>query len=70
MRGERRARRGNSGSEEGSGTINCLGLIALALTLSVLLAGIGAARTASVRLQAVADLAEGAGAARSGPAGW
>ena len=49
MRGERRARRGNGGSEEGSGTINCLGLIALALTLSVLLAGIGAARTASVR---------------------
>ena len=65
MRGERRARRGNGGSEEGSGTINCLGLIALALTLSVLLAGIGAARTASVRLQAVADLAARAGAERS-----
>ena len=70
MRGERRARRGIGGSEEGSGTINCLGLIALALTLSVLLAGIGAARTASVRLPAVADLAALAGAERSVTAPW
>lgn len=70
MRGERRARWGNGGSEEGSGTINCLGLIAMALTLSVLLAGIGAARTASVRLQAVADLAALAGAERSVTARW
>ena len=70
VRGERRARWGNGGSEEGSGTINCLGLIALALTLSVLLAGIGAARTASVRLQAVADLAALAGAEHSVTARW
>ena len=63
MRGERRALRGIGGSEEGSGTINCLGLIVLALTLSVLLAGIGAARTASVRLQA-------AGAERSVTSPW
>ena len=70
MRGERRALRGIGGSEEGSGTINCLGLIVLALTLSVLLAGIGAARTASVRLQAVADLAALAGAERSVTAPW
>ena len=70
MRGERRALRGIGGSEEGSGTINCLGLIVLALTLFVLVAGIGAARTASVRLQAVADLAALAGAERSVTAPW
>ena len=48
--------------DEGSGTVNSLGLIALAITLSLLLAGVGAARTAAVRLQAVADLAALAGA--------
>ena len=51
--------------DEGSGTVNSLGLIALAITLSLLLAGVGAARTAAVRLQAVADLAALAGAERS-----
>ena len=48
--------------DEGSGTVNSLGLIALAITLALLLAGVGAARTAAVRLQAVADLAALAGA--------
>lgn len=51
--------------DEGSGTVNSLGLIALAITLALLLAGVGAARTAAVRLQAVADLAALAGAERS-----
>ena len=34
--------------DEGSGTVNSLGLIALAITLALLLAGVGAARTAAV----------------------
>lgn len=56
--------------EEGSGTVNSVGLIALALTLAILLAGVGGARTASVRLQAVADLAALAGAERSATTPW
>ena len=56
--------------EEGSGTVNSVGLIALALTLAILLAGVGGARTASVRLQAVVDLAALAGAERSATAPW
>ena len=64
--GEAPARMG----EEGSGTVNSVGLIALALTLAILLAGVGGARTASVRLQAVADLAALAGAERSATAPW
>ena len=56
--------------DEGSGTVNSLGLIALAITLSLLLAGVGAARTAAVRLQAVADLAALAGAERSAASPW
>ena len=56
--------------DEGSGTVNSLGLIALAITLSLLLAGVGAARTAAVRLQAVADLAALAGAERSATSPW
>ena len=56
--------------DEGSGTVNSLGLIALAITLSLLLAGVGAARTAAVRLQAVADLAALAGAERSAISPW
>jgi len=38
--------------------------------LAILLAGVGGARTASVRLQAVADLAALAGAERSATAPW
>ena len=64
--GEASARMG----EEGSGTVNSVGLIALALTLAILLAGVGGARTASVRLQAVADLAALAGAERSATTPW
>ena len=56
--------------DEGSGTVNSLGLIALAITLALLLAGVGAARTAAVRLQAVADLAALAGAERSATSPW
>ncbi len=33
--------------DEGSGTVNSLGLIALAITLALLLAGVGAARSAA-----------------------
>lgn len=64
--GDAPARRG----EEGSGTVNSVGLIALALTLAILLAGVGGARTVSVRLQAVADLAALAGAERSATSPW
>ena len=70
MRGDRCSQRGPGVGEEGSGTINCLGLIALALTLSMLLVGIGAARVAAVHLQAVADLSALAGAERSATAPW
>lgn len=56
--------------DEGSGTVNSLGLIALAITLALLLAGVGAARTVAVRLQAVADLAALAGAERSAASPW
>jgi len=47
--------------EDGSGTVNSLGLITLALTLAFVLAGMGCAHTATVKLQAVADLAALAG---------
>ena len=57
-------------SEEGSGTVNSLGLIALGLTLTILMSGVGAARAEAVRLQAVADLSALAGAERSATAPW
>ena len=56
--------------EEGSGTINSVGLIALALALSVVLGGVGVAHRERVRLQAVADLAALAGAEQSATAAW
>ena len=56
--------------DEGSGTVYSLGLIALAITLALRLAGVGAARTAAVRLQAVADLTALAGAERSAASPW
>ena len=56
--------------EDGSGTVNSLGLITLALTLAFVLAGMGCAHTATVKLQAVADLAALAGAEHSASALW
>ena len=56
--------------EEGSGTINSVGLIVLALVLGVLLSGVGVAHRERVRLQAVADLAALAGAEQSATADW
>lgn len=56
--------------EEGSGTINSVGLIALALALAVVLGGVGVAQRERVRLQAVADLAALAGAEQSATAAW
>ena len=56
--------------EEGSGTINSVGLIVLAVVLAVVLGGVGVAHRERVRLQAVADLAALAGAEQSATAGW
>ena len=56
--------------EEGSGTINSVGLIVLAVALAVVVGGVGVAHRERVRLQAVADLAALAGAAQSATAGW
>ena len=56
--------------EEGSGTINSVALIVLALALAVVLGGVGAAHREQARLQAVADLAALAGAERSATAPW
>lgn len=56
--------------EEGSGTINSVALIVLALALAVVLGGVGAAHREQARLQAVADLAALAGAEQSATAPW
>ena len=61
---------GERSDEEGSGTINSVGLIILALVLAVVLGGVGVAHRERVRLQAVADLAALAGAEQSATAGW
>ena len=60
-------RAGDRSAEEGSGTINSVGLIVLALVLAVVLGGVGVALRERVRLQAVADLA---GAEQSATADW
>lgn len=57
-------------SEEGSGTINSVGLIVLAVALAAVLGGVGVAHSERVRLQAVADLAALAGAEQSATAAW
>ena len=56
--------------EEGSGTINSVALIVLALALAVVLGGVGAAHRERARLQAVADLAALTGAEESATAPW
>ena len=61
---------GERSGEEGSGTVNSVGLIVLALVLVVVLGGVGVAHRERVRLQAVADLAALAGAEQSATAGW
>ena len=63
-------RAGDRSGEEGSGTVNSVGLIVLALVLAVVLGGVGVAHRERVRLQAVADLAALAGAEQSATAGW
>ena len=63
-------RAGDRSGEEGSGTINSVGLIVLALALAVVLGGVGVAYRERVRLQAVADLAALAGAEQSATADW
>lgn len=64
--GDPRALRG----EDGSGTVNTVALIVLALALAVVLGGVGAAHREQARLQAVADLAALAGAEQSATAPW
>ena len=59
---------GERSDEEGSGTVNSVGLIVLAL--AVVLGGLGVAHRERVRLQAVADLAALAGAEQSATAAW
>ena len=54
--------------EDGSGTVNTVALIVLAL--AVVLGGVGAAHREQARLQAVADLAALAGAEQSATAPW
>ena len=61
---------GDRCGEEGSGTINSVGLIVLALVLVVVLGGVGVAHRERVRLQAIADLAALAGAEQSATADW
>lgn len=61
---------GERSDEEGSGTINSVGLIVVAAALAVVLGGVGVAHRERVRLQAVADLAALAGAEQSATAGW
>ena len=61
---------GERSGEEGSGTINSVGLIVLAVVLAVFLGGVGVAHRERVRLQAIADLAALAGAEQSATAGW
>ena len=64
------ARIGARSGEEGSGTVNSVGLIVLALALAVVLGGVGVAHHERVHLQAVADLAALAGAEQSATASW
>ena len=61
---------GDRSAEEGSGTINSVGLIVVAVALAVAIGGVGVAHRERVRLQAVADLAALAGAEQSATAGW
>ena len=61
---------GERSDEEGSGTVNSVGLIVLALALAVVLGGVGVAHRERVHLQAVADLAALAGAEQSATASW
>ena len=61
---------GERSDEEGSGTVNSVGLIVLALALAVVLGGVGSALRERVHLQAVADLAALAGAEQSATADW
>ena len=61
---------GERSDEEGSGTVNSVGLIVLALALAVVLGGVGSALRERVHLQAVADLAALAGAEQSATAAW
>lgn len=56
--------------EEGSGTINSVGLIVLAVAIAVVLGGFGVAYRERVRLQAIADLAALAGAEQSVLSDW
>ena len=63
-------RAGDRSDEEGSGTINSVGLIVLAVALAVVVGGVGVAHRERVRLQAVADLAALAGAEQSATADW
>ena len=63
-------RAGDRSGEEGSGTVNSVGLIVLALALAVVLGGVGSALRERVHLQAVADLAALAGAEQSATAAW
>ena len=61
---------GERSDEEGSGTINSVGLIVVAVALAVAIGGVGVAHRERVRLQAVADLAALAGAEQSATADW
>ena len=61
---------GERSDEEGSGTINSVGLIVVAAALAVVLGGVGVAHRERVHLQAVADLAALAGAEQSASADW
>ena len=61
---------GERSDEEGSGTVNSVGLIVLALALAVVLGGVGSALRERVHLQAVTDLASLAGAEQSATADW
>lgn len=61
---------GQRSDEEGSGTINSVGLIVLAVALAAVIGGVGVAHRERVRLQAVADLAALAGAEQSATASW
>ena len=70
MRREVTVTPGKGGIEEGSGTVNCLGLIALSLLLAATVGGAGAARCALIRLQAIADLAALSGAGQAATAPW
>lgn len=63
-------RAGDRSDEEGSGTINSVGLIVVAVVLAVVLGGVGVAHRERVRLQAIADLAALAGAEQSATAAW